>query len=96
MRGSIPLFPRYTFVAWCSVKARGQLCLYLGHICSATVGEICYTPAVLNGALTRALNKKRRSINCYKASSCGAWKMQDVLPDSDRVSKNPASFHEDD
>jgi hypothetical protein len=29
MRGSVPHFPQYIFMAWCSVKAQGQLYLYL-------------------------------------------------------------------
>jgi len=29
MSGAIPLLPQYTFMAWCSVKAQGQLYLYL-------------------------------------------------------------------
>jgi hypothetical protein len=28
MHGTIPPFPRYTFIAWCSVKTWGQLHLY--------------------------------------------------------------------
>jgi hypothetical protein len=27
--GAIPPLPQYAFTAWCSVKAQGQLCLYL-------------------------------------------------------------------
>jgi hypothetical protein len=29
MFGAIPSFPQYTFMAWCSVKAQGQLYFYL-------------------------------------------------------------------
>jgi len=29
MRGDIPTLPRYAFMAWCSVKAQGQIYLYL-------------------------------------------------------------------
>jgi hypothetical protein len=29
MSGAIPPLPQYTFMAWCSVKAQGQLYLYL-------------------------------------------------------------------
>jgi hypothetical protein len=29
MRGAIPPFPQYVFMAWCSVKAQGQLTLYI-------------------------------------------------------------------
>jgi hypothetical protein len=29
MSGAIPLLPQYAFMAWCSVKAQGQLYLYL-------------------------------------------------------------------
>jgi hypothetical protein len=29
MRGAIPPLPQYAFMAWCSVKAQGQLYLYL-------------------------------------------------------------------
>jgi hypothetical protein len=30
MRGSLPAFPQYIFIAWwCSVKAQGQLYLYV-------------------------------------------------------------------
>jgi hypothetical protein len=29
MGGAIPPLPQYAFMAWCSVKARGQLYLYL-------------------------------------------------------------------
>jgi hypothetical protein len=29
MHGAIPLLPQYAFMAWCSVKAQGQLYLYL-------------------------------------------------------------------
>jgi hypothetical protein len=29
MRGAIPSRPQYVFIAWCSVKAQGQLYLYL-------------------------------------------------------------------
>jgi hypothetical protein len=34
MSGAIALLPQYAFMAWCSVKARGQLYLYLLHNCS--------------------------------------------------------------
>jgi hypothetical protein len=29
MSGAMPPFPQYAFMAWCSVKAQGQLYLYL-------------------------------------------------------------------
>jgi hypothetical protein len=29
MSGTIPPLPQYAFIAWCSVKAKGQLYLYL-------------------------------------------------------------------
>jgi hypothetical protein len=29
MSGAIPPFPQYAYIAWCSVKAQGQLYLYL-------------------------------------------------------------------
>jgi len=29
MRGAMPPLPKYAFMAWCSVKAEGQLYLYL-------------------------------------------------------------------
>jgi hypothetical protein len=29
MRGAIPPLFQYALVAWCSVKAQGQLCLYI-------------------------------------------------------------------
>jgi hypothetical protein len=29
MLGAIPLLPQYAYMAWCSVKAQGQLYLYL-------------------------------------------------------------------
>jgi hypothetical protein len=29
MRGAIPPLPQYAFMAWCLVKAQGQLYLYL-------------------------------------------------------------------
>jgi len=29
MSGTIPSFPQYAFMAWCSVKAQGQLYIYL-------------------------------------------------------------------
>jgi hypothetical protein len=29
MSGTIPPLPQYAFMAWCSVKAQGQLYLYL-------------------------------------------------------------------
>jgi hypothetical protein len=32
MSGSIPPLPQYAFTAWCSVKAQGQLYLYISHI----------------------------------------------------------------
>jgi hypothetical protein len=32
MRGAIPPLPQYAFMAWCSVKAQGQLYLYL-YLC---------------------------------------------------------------
>jgi hypothetical protein len=31
----IPPLPQYAFMAWCSVKAQGQLYLYLYHIMKA-------------------------------------------------------------
>jgi len=38
MSGAIPPFPQYALVAWCSVKAQGQLYLYL--IMSLTDGVL--------------------------------------------------------
>jgi hypothetical protein len=32
MSGAIPPLPLYAFMAWCSVKAQKQLCLYLREI----------------------------------------------------------------
>jgi len=32
MRGAIPPLPQYAFVAWCLVKAQGQIYLYLKEI----------------------------------------------------------------
>jgi hypothetical protein len=29
MSGAIPPLPQYAYMAWCCVKAQGQLCLYL-------------------------------------------------------------------
>jgi hypothetical protein len=31
MRGAIPSLPQYAFMAWCSVKAQGQLYIYLNR-----------------------------------------------------------------
>jgi hypothetical protein len=31
MHGATPPFPQYAFMAWCSVKAQGQLYLYVHH-----------------------------------------------------------------
>jgi hypothetical protein len=31
MSGAIPSLPQYALMAWCSVKAQGQLYLYLYH-----------------------------------------------------------------
>jgi hypothetical protein len=31
MRGAIPPLPQYAFMAWCSVKAQGQLKILLGE-----------------------------------------------------------------
>jgi hypothetical protein len=31
MSGAIPQLPQYAFMAWCSVKAQGQLYLYLNE-----------------------------------------------------------------
>jgi hypothetical protein len=36
MPGAIPPLPQYNFMAWCSVKAQGQLYLYL----YSTTGKI--------------------------------------------------------
>jgi len=38
MSGAIPLLPQYAFMAWCSVKAQGQLYLYISPI---SLGEHC-------------------------------------------------------
>jgi len=32
MSGALPSLPRYAFMAWCSVKAQGQLYLYLTKV----------------------------------------------------------------
>jgi hypothetical protein len=32
MRGAIPPLPQFSFMAWCSIKAQGQLCLYLSTV----------------------------------------------------------------
>jgi len=37
MRGAIPPLPQYTSMAWCSVKAQGQLYLYLIFIVDTEV-----------------------------------------------------------
>jgi len=40
MSGAIPSFLQYTFMAWCSVKAQEQLCLYwLGNLEAFTCGN---------------------------------------------------------
>jgi hypothetical protein len=31
MRGAVPPLPQYAFVAWCSIKAQGQLYLTIGR-----------------------------------------------------------------
>jgi hypothetical protein len=31
MSGAIPPLPQYAFMAWCSVKAQGQLYLYFSY-----------------------------------------------------------------
>jgi hypothetical protein len=38
MSGAIPPLPQYAFMAWCSVKAQGQLYLYLLPLASRRVG----------------------------------------------------------
>jgi hypothetical protein len=58
MNGAIPLFLQYAFMAWCSVKAQGQLYLYLylivtlyPNITSHTVILTLRTEYVLSGKL---------------------------------------------
>jgi hypothetical protein len=48
MRGAIPPLRQYAFMGWCSVKAQGQLYLYL---------QFYLTPA---GKMYRKLEKKER------------------------------------
>jgi hypothetical protein len=40
MCGAIPPLPQYAFMAWCSVKAQGQLHLYKFYIACTSV-EMC-------------------------------------------------------
>jgi len=40
MRGAAPPLPPYAFMAWCSVKAQGQLYLYLyGTVALTSYGD---------------------------------------------------------
>jgi hypothetical protein len=41
MRGAMPPLPQYAFVAWYSVKAQGQLYLYL-YVCNHNFLVICH------------------------------------------------------
>jgi len=41
MRGAIPPLPRYAFMAWCSVKAQGQLYLLTFTLTVYFVRKMC-------------------------------------------------------
>jgi hypothetical protein len=43
MRGAIPPLPQYACVAWCSVKAQGQLYLSFSHVCIHLSRLKCFT-----------------------------------------------------
>jgi uncharacterized membrane protein (GlpM family) len=42
MSGTIPLFPQYAFIVWCSVKAQGQFYLHLVILYFTFFLELCY------------------------------------------------------
>jgi hypothetical protein len=48
MSGAIPPFPEYAFMAWCSIKAQGQLYLYLGRCLRHSFGMPSIPQALLN------------------------------------------------
>jgi hypothetical protein len=64
MSGAIPPLPQYPFMAWCSVKAQGQLYLYLY--------VQCITYYVLYRAAT-ALYSMFSSFVYVFALLCGDW-----------------------
>jgi len=54
MRGAIPPLPQYAFMAWCSVKARGQLYLLplpvplpLPSYVNSFLSSLSYSPPML-------------------------------------------------
>jgi len=42
MSGAIPPLPQYALMSWCSVKAQGQLYLYLCRVRIISAVELCY------------------------------------------------------
>jgi hypothetical protein len=61
MSGAILPFPQYAFMAWCSVKAQGQLYVYLSlsltptNVRTANKGQAQYGPLVAFMALLQRL-----------------------------------------
>jgi hypothetical protein len=46
MRGAIPPFPQYAFMAWCSVKAQGKLYLFYFINTQRTCGKYFWRACV--------------------------------------------------
>jgi hypothetical protein len=68
MRGAIPPLPQYAFMEWCSVKAQGQLYLYLLPSCVLTLK--------LNTLLHNKLHKSQsKSLLCSQTIEYGLLKI---------------------
>jgi hypothetical protein len=53
MSGAIPPLPQYAFMAWCSVKAQGQLYLYSNQMKPSKYSVLSGLPSYLNFSLIR-------------------------------------------
>jgi hypothetical protein len=51
MRGDIPPLPQYVFMAWCSVKAQGQLYLLPFFYCTADMHFNCYLSVIFRNEI---------------------------------------------
>jgi hypothetical protein len=65
MRGAIPPIPQYAFMARCSVKAKGQLYIYLTGV-TAYLLYLSVKTAVISAVVLATLNL----ICSIKAASC--------------------------
>jgi hypothetical protein len=85
MSGAVPLLPQYAFMAWCLVKAQGQLYLYLlfdndiYHNCVIIYRFVIGWRKLVRQLLTNTSNKNGNMVRAVVMNSVSVSRLTDSV-----------------